>query len=126
MRPLAAQVAGNEPKPTQRLDCAGGFDAAYVCCFPTELIEYFTHSLFRRVVLPQMNIVALPPANCGSTIGALPTELKALTKRGIRTRFCVRPHSKVRPDLFGGYDSRLEKSDIVGTVLDLYLLDLIG
>src|ERR1700691_971878 len=30
--------------------------------------------------LPQMNMVGLPPGNCGSTIAAVPTELKALTR----------------------------------------------
>jgi len=43
--------------------------------------------------LPQINIVGLPPSNCGSTIDALPTELKAFTKCASANSRCNRSMS---------------------------------
>ena len=37
-------------------------------------------AFFAASLLPQMNIVGLPPANCGLTMNAVPTELNAFTK----------------------------------------------
>ena len=45
---------------------------------------------FAASSLPQMNIVGFPPLNCGLTIKALPTELKALMKRASANSRCER------------------------------------
>lgn len=44
------------------------------------MIENIGYHCLRFRLLPQMKIIGLPSANCGFTIKALPTELKAFTK----------------------------------------------
>jgi hypothetical protein len=71
-RPVAARDAGD--------DRSGRFHGAHVRGLPPERIEDPFDLLLRARVVPQMNIVGVPPAKWGSTICSAPAELNALTK----------------------------------------------
>jgi hypothetical protein len=60
--------------------------------FSTEQI--FVTTPFATASLPQMTIVGFPPANCGLTMQALPTELNAFTKRTPTNSRCNRSNSE--------------------------------
>jgi hypothetical protein len=80
MGPFVARKAENTPEHAERFDGPRGLRFTHVGRLPAELIEQFGDDPLARSSFPQINIAGRPPANCGSIMRALPTELNALTK----------------------------------------------